>query len=54
MAAPVIKQLMDATSISRSVTRITHEILERNDGPQDIALIEPNPYDWTGWAAYLL
>jgi hypothetical protein len=21
---------------------------------ENIALIEPNPYDWTGWAAYLL
>ena len=39
MADPVIKQLMDATSIGRSVTRITHEILERNDGPSNIALI---------------
>lgn len=39
MAAPVIKQLMDATSVGRSVTRIAHEILERNDGPQDIVLI---------------
>ena len=39
MAAPVIKQLMDATSVGRSVTRIAHEILERNDGPQNLALI---------------
>ncbi len=39
MAAPVIKQLMDATSVGRSVTRIAHEILERNDGPNNIALI---------------
>jgi len=39
MAAPVIKQLMDATSVGRSVTRIAHEILERNDGPQNIVLI---------------
>jgi len=39
MAAPVIKQLMDETSIKRSITRISHEILERNDGPKDIALI---------------
>jgi pyrimidine operon attenuation protein/uracil phosphoribosyltransferase len=39
MAAPIIKQLMDATSVGRSVTRIAHEILERNDGPHDIALI---------------
>ena len=39
MAAPVIKQLMDATSVGRSVTRIAHEILERNNGPNNIALI---------------
>jgi pyrimidine operon attenuation protein/uracil phosphoribosyltransferase len=39
MAAPVIKQLMDATSVGRSITRIAHEILERNDGPNNIALI---------------
>ena len=39
MAAPVIKQLMDEASIKRSVIRIAHEILERNDGPEDIALI---------------
>ena len=39
MAAPLIKQLMDATSVGRSVTRIAHEILERNDGPQNLALI---------------
>ncbi len=39
MAAPVVKQLMDATSVGRSITRIAHEILERNDGPQELALI---------------
>jgi len=39
MAASVIKQLMDATSVGRSVTRIAHEILERNNGPNNIALI---------------
>ncbi len=39
MAASVIKQLMDVTSVGRSVTRIAHEILERNDGPNNIALI---------------
>lgn len=39
MAAPVVKQLMDTTSIGRSITRIAHEILERNDGPQNLALI---------------
>ena len=39
MAAPIIKQLMDATSVGRSVTRIAHEILERNNGPNNIALI---------------
>lgn len=39
MAAQVIKQLMDTISVGRSITRIAHEILERNDGAQDIALI---------------
>lgn len=39
MAAPVVKQLMDVTSVGRSITRIAHEILERNDGPNNIALI---------------
>lgn len=39
MATPVIKQLMDATSVGRSITRIAHEFLERNDGPQNLALI---------------
>jgi len=39
MATPIVKQLMDATSIERSTTRIAHEILERNDGPQNIVLI---------------
>ncbi len=39
MAASVIKQLMDATSVGRSITRIAHEIIERNDGPNNIILI---------------
>jgi pyrimidine operon attenuation protein/uracil phosphoribosyltransferase len=39
MVEPVVKQLMDTISVRRSVTRIAHEILERNDGPQDLALI---------------
>ena len=39
MATPVVKQLMDTTSIGRSITRIAYEILERNDGPQELALI---------------
>ncbi len=39
MVAPAVKQLMDTTSVGRSITRIAHEILERNDGPQELALI---------------
>ncbi|MEE8341350.1 MAG: bifunctional pyr operon transcriptional regulator/uracil phosphoribosyltransferase PyrR [Candidatus Neomarinimicrobiota bacterium] len=39
MAAPEIKQLMDTIAVGRSLTRIAHEILERNDGPEELALI---------------
>ncbi|MDR1794145.1 MAG: bifunctional pyr operon transcriptional regulator/uracil phosphoribosyltransferase PyrR [Erysipelotrichaceae bacterium] len=33
-----MKVLMDETSITRSLTRITHEILERNKGVNDLVL----------------
>ena len=32
-------QIMDATSISRAMARITHEIIERNQGAADICLL---------------
>ena len=31
--------LMDAKAVDRSITRLSHEILERNDNPEDIVLI---------------
>ena len=31
--------VMDADRVSRSITRIAHEILERNRGVEDLALI---------------
>ena len=33
------KQIMDAESINRSITRLAHEILEHNNGPDNIILI---------------
>lgn len=39
MVSLIIKQLMDVTSVGRSITRISHEILERNDGPENLVLI---------------
>lgn len=37
--AAVIRVVLDATAISRALTRIAHEILERNKGPADIVLL---------------
>ena len=31
--------LMDAKAVDRSITRLSHEILERNESPEDIVLI---------------
>ena len=31
--------LMDAKAVDRSITRLSHEILERTDSPEDIVLI---------------
>ena len=31
--------LMDAKAVDRSITRLSHEILERNDSPEEIVLI---------------
>jgi pyrimidine operon attenuation protein / uracil phosphoribosyltransferase len=40
MSAPSERaRLMDSAEIRRSVTRIAHEILERNKGPSELALI---------------
>ena len=33
------KILMDGGAVDRSITRLSHEILERNENPQDIVLI---------------
>jgi pyrimidine operon attenuation protein/uracil phosphoribosyltransferase len=33
------RPVLDATDISRALTRIAHEILERNKGPQDVVLL---------------
>ena len=33
------KQIMDAESINRSITRVDHEILEHNRGPDNIILV---------------
>lgn len=32
-------EIMDATTMQRSLTRITHEILEKNDGVEDLVLV---------------
>ncbi|MBT3478285.1 MAG: bifunctional pyr operon transcriptional regulator/uracil phosphoribosyltransferase PyrR [Candidatus Marinimicrobia bacterium] len=39
MASPRKKQVMDAIAVNRSVTRLAHEILERNGGPDHLMLI---------------
>ena len=39
MASPRTKQVMDTVAVNRSVTRLAHEILERNGGPDQIMLI---------------
>jgi pyrimidine operon attenuation protein/uracil phosphoribosyltransferase len=33
------RSVLDAADISRALTRIAHEILERNKGPQDVVLL---------------
>ena len=32
-------QLMDEKAISRAITRISHEIIERNKGIEDVVLV---------------
>ena len=39
MASSNTKQIMDSPAMNRSITRLAHEILERNDGAQDLILI---------------
>ena len=39
MASSTTKQIMDSSAINRSITRLAHEILERNNGAQDLMLI---------------
>tara|TARA_B110000014_G_scaffold259333_1_gene246954 strand:+ start:113 stop:667 length:555 start_codon:yes stop_codon:yes gene_type:complete len=39
MASPRTKQVMDTVAVNRSVTRLAHEIIERNGGPDQIMLI---------------
>lgn len=39
MASSSTKQVMDATAVNRSVTRLAHEILERNGGADHIMLV---------------
>lgn len=39
MSKTNLKQIMDSTSVGRSVTRLSHEILEKNEGPKNLALI---------------
>lgn len=39
MASSKTKQIMDSSAINRSITRLAHEILERNNGAQDLMLI---------------
>ena len=39
MASPRTKQVMDTVAVNRSVTRLAHEVLERNGGPDQIMLV---------------
>ena len=39
MASPRTKQVMDTVAVNRSVTRLAHEVLERNGSPDQIMLI---------------
>lgn len=39
MASKNSKQVMDPLAVGRSVTRLAHEILERNDGAENLVLI---------------
>ena len=39
MASSTTKKIMDSQAINRSITRLAHEILERNNGAQELMLI---------------
>jgi len=39
MATSVVKQIMDSSSVNRSITRIYHEIIEKNDGAENLVII---------------
>ena len=39
MTTQVMTQIMDSSSVNRSITRIYHEIIEKNDGAENIAVI---------------
>ena len=39
MASSTAKKIMDSQAINRSITRLAHEILERNNGAQELMLI---------------
>ena len=39
LSAAVTKRLLEADDIARATTRIAHEILERNKGAEDVALV---------------
>ena len=39
MASSTTKKIMDSKAINRSITRLAHEILERNNGAQELMLI---------------
>ena len=39
MASSTTKKIMDPQAINRSITRLAHEILERNNGAQELMLI---------------
>ena len=39
MASTYTKQVMNSTDVNRSVTRLAHEILERNGGADQLLLV---------------
>ena len=39
MASSTTKKIMDSQAINRSITRLAHEVLERNNGAQELMLI---------------
>ena len=39
MASSTTKHIMDSSAMNRSITRLAHEILERNNGARDLMLI---------------